>query len=473
MNKGIIRQVVAILFCLFLIGCSIREETTGGRRPAVVIDSENVDSGSTDGESVVESTNNNNRGDERSCHQEFDNEDLINLVVITGNRANTSEIPIGSALDDILCDFVGRTFEISNLAAQGNIAFVVSDGEPWRAEVIGQNGRPADLSVSANNDYMLNNRIRNSISHVILPFMDSDHLMAQTEEADLFEALHIASRIIRDMDSDRENHILIVDSGITTAGHIDMREFDILENGVSAEIVNRLSAAGLLPNLSDVAVSFFNIGGGAYPQQVPSGPVEDALKAFWRDIIEATGAQILQMQGRSEGGNPRTVEGGFPFVSNVEFETPEVDFSDLRSEVFSADHLGFIANESEFINEMLSRDILAETARTLTPFLQNNPAHLVYIVGSQAVGPDGLAGGYTLSLERAGRVKDLLVTEFNLPAAQLIAVGAGTTPLSWRNTDEFESGQWRDDLAEQNRVVAVIPSTAEEMVELRSNGLID
>jgi len=470
MNKRIIRSIVVILFCLFLVGCSARETTSSGRRQAA-----------GGNESVVENTSNNNqgetnrgetnRGEARSCHQEFDNEDLINLVVITGNRANTSEIPIGSVVDDIFCDLVGRTFEISNLEAEGNIAFVVSDGEPWRADVIGQNGRPADLRVSANNTYVLNNRIRNTISHVVLPFMDSDHLMAQTEEADLFEALHIASRILRDMNPGRKNHILIIDSGITTVGHIDMREFDIMGVGVSSEIVSRLEAAGLLPDLFGVGISFFNIGASAYPQQVPSGPVEAALKSFWSDIIRATGAQILQMQGRSEGGIPRTVNNGYPFVSNVEFYTPQVDFSDLRSEVFSAEHLGFIASESEFIDEIHARNALATTAETLIPFLNSNPAHIAYIVGSQAVGPDGFAG-YTLSLERALRVKDLLVSELNLPAAQLVAIGAGTTPLSWRNTDEFETGEWRDDLAERNRLVAIIPSTADEMIELRSQGFV-
>jgi len=468
MNKGIIRLVAAILFCLFLVGCQGGRTTNDRRQVAgggerTVVNNESANN---------ENTNNNTQGEERICHQEFGGEELINLVVITGNRANTSEIPVGSAVDDIFCKLVGRTFEISNLEAEGNIAFVVSDGDPWRAEVMAQNNRPADLRVSANNSYVLNNRIRETISHVILPFMDSEYLMAQTEEGDLFEALHIASRILRDMASDRENHILIIDSGITTAGHIDMREFDIMESGVTGEIISRLVAAGLMPNLSGVNISFFNIGGGTHPQQVPSGPVEDALMAFWHDILGATGAQVLQMQGRSEGGSPRTVDNGYPFVSAVEFDTPEVDFSDLRSEVFSAEHLGFIANESQFINEEHSRNILATTAQTLRPFLENNPSHFVYIVGSQAAGPYDYSG-YALSLERAERVKDLLVSEFNLSEAQLVAIGAGTTSLSWRNTDEFEGEQWSDDLAEQNRVVAIIPATADEMVELRSNGLVN
>ena len=465
MNKKIIWSIMVLLLCLFFVGCGGQSGVTNNDRRQAA--------GGGNSANSTENSATNERERTRACHQEVGSEALINLVVITGNRANTSEIPLGSAVDDVFCNLVGRTFEISNLEAEGNIAFVVSDGAPWRAEVLDQNGRPTDLRVSANNEYVLNNRIRNTISHTILPFMDSEHLMAQHEEADLFEALHMASRILRDMDSSRENHILIIDSGITTAGHLDMREFNIMENGVTAEVVHRLEAADLLPDLQDVTISFFNIGGGADPQQILSGPTEDALITFWHDIIEATGAHILHMQGRSEGGSPRLVANGYPFVSVVEFDVPEIDLSDLRSEVFSAEHLGFIADESEFIDERYSRDVLATTAETLDAFLRNNPMHTVYIIGSQAMGPERNTTEYALSLERAERVKDLLISEFNLPESQLIAIGAGTTPLSWRNTDEFEAGVWRDELARQNRVVAIIPSTAEEMTELRSHGLID
>ena len=420
-----------------------------------------------------ENTSNNSREEVRTCNQEVGTEALINLVVITGNRANTSEVPLGGAVDDIFCNLIGRTFEISNLEAEGHIAFVVSDGDPWRADVLDQNGRPANLRVSANNEYVLTNRIRSAISQTILPFMDSDHLMAQTEEADLFEALHIANRVLRDMDPARENHILIIDSGITTTGHIDMREFNILEAGVTDVIVDRLEAASLLPDLQGVNVSFFNIGSVAYPQQIHSGPVEDALVTFWHDILQATGARILHMQGRSEGGQARTVGTGYPFVSPVEFDEPDFDLSDLRSEVFSAEHLGFIADSSEFINEEYAINILSATTEKLTLFLQSSSSNTVYIVGSQAEGPTRNTAGYILSQERAHRIRDLLISEFNLPEAQLIPIGAGTTPLSWRNTDEFDAGVWRDELASENRVVAIIPSTAEEMLELRDNGFVE
>ena len=463
MNKRGIWLGMAILFCLFLIGCSNQERTTSnGRRQAA------GGSGSS-----AESTSNSSSEQARICQQAFGTENLINLVVIVGNRANTSEMPVGGVVDDVFCNLLGRTFEVSHLEAQANVAFVVSDGAPWRAEVLGPNGQLADLRVSANNDYMLSNRISHTISQVILPFMDSEHLMAQHEEADLFEALHVANRILRDMESGRENHILIIDSGITTAGHIDMSTFDILENDVTDEVVNRLEAADLLPDLSHVFVSFFNIGGSAEPQQVPSGPVEAALMTFWSDIIGATGAQVLQMQGRGEGGRPRLMEQGYPFVSLVEFDVPVLDLSDLRSEIFSEESLGFIADGSAFMDETYSKSMLATTAQTLTAFFQSNEAYTIYIVGSQAGGPAQNTTEYALSLERAQRVKALLISEFNLPETRITAVGAGTTVLSWRNTDEFTAGEWRDDLAEQNRVVAIIPSTAVEMMELRSNGLID
>ena len=456
MSKKMIQPLV-ILFCLLLASCTGSGTTTDRRQ---------VTGGG-------DTNSNHQRQVARSCEWEFESKELINLVVIMGNRANTYELPAGSVVDNVFCELVGRTFEVSNLAATGNVAFVVSDGDPWRADVMGQNGRPADLSVSANNEYMLNNRIRNTINNEILPFMDSDHLRAQNEEADLLEALHVANRILRDMDSGRENHLLIIDSGITTAGHINMREFNLLKDGVAEEVVTRLKAAALLPDLTGVNISFYNIGSGAYPQQIPSGPVEAALISFWQGVLQTTGAELLQIQGRSEGGTPRTLGNGYPFVSNVAFDVIELDFSDLRSEVFTAASLGFIADEREFINERHAREVLSATAINLRPFLGSDPTHTVYIVGSQAVGPLGQTTEYALSLERANRVRELLITEFNLPESQLIAIGAGTTTLSWRNTEEFVAGVWRDELAEQNRVVAIIPATAAEIGELRRHGFIE
>lgn len=461
--------LIVSLFCLLLVGCANSNETNTERRQAVGEPAQN----SNNSNEIAVNESNNQRREARNCQPEVSNEQLINLVVIVGNRANTSEIPHGSNADEIFCNLVGRTFEISNLEAQGNIAFVISDGNPSRVEILGQNDRPADLSVTANNSYMLNNRIGNTISNTILPFMDSVHLRAQSPEADLFEALHVASRILRDMDPQRENHLLIIDSGITTTGHLDMREFNILEPDTSAIIVQRLKEASLLPDLQDVSVSMFNIGGVSAPQAILSGPVEGALMTFWQNIINSTGANLLHLQGRSEGGNSRQVQDGYPFVSIVEFETPILDLSDLKSEIFSAQSLGFIGDKSEFIDDATARAVIAETATTLLPFLENNPDHMIYIVGSQAVGSANNTEEYQLSLERAQRVKDLLSTEFNLPASQLIAIGAGTTSLSWRNTDEFIDGVWHDELAEQNRVVAIVPSTAEEMVELRIQGVID
>lgn len=454
------------LFSLLLASCGRSSGETTERRQAAsnqASQNSNEAAGNSSGD----------RSQTRTCQPEVNGGELINLVVIVGNRANTSEIPAGSVVDDLFCEMVGQTFEISGLEAQGNIAFVISDGNPSRVEMLGQNNRPADLSVSANNSYMLNNRIENTISNTILPFMDSIHLRAQNPEADLFEALHVASRVLRDMNPERENHILIIDSGITTTGHLDMREFNILEPGISSEIIFRLNEASLLPDLHDVNVSLFNIGGVSAPQSILSGPIEGALMTFWQHIIQSSGANILHLQGRSEGGNPRLVQDGYPFVSIVEFETPVLDLSDLRSEIFSAQSLGFLGDQSEFIDDATARAVLSTTAESLIPFLESNPSHTIYVVGSQAAGMGNSTAEYQLSLERAQRVRDLLVLEFDLPSERLVAIGAGTTVLSWRNTEEFVDGVWDNSLAERNRVVAIIPSTAEEVWELRGQGLVD
>ena len=458
MKKGI-NLLLPALAALILVGCSGSNPTA--RRSA----GESSSAGRTPPSEERRAAN---EQAVRSCPSLNDEGERVNLVVIAGNRSNTYELPAGSRADEVFCSLVARTFERSNLEASGNVAFVVSDGDPWQAQVLAPNGRPDHLQVSANNDYMLNNRIQSTISHVILPFMDSEHLQAKNREADLLEALKVASRILRDMDPARENHLLIIDSGITTAGHIDMREFDVMEDGVGAEVRRRLQDASLLPDLAGVNVSFFHIGSGAYPQQVHSGPLEEALMAFWRQILEGGGANVLQMQGRSIGGNPRT---GLPFVSPVDFNAPEIDLSDLQSIVFSEEMLGFLGGTSEFLDEEAAKGALRATALELAAFLRAHPENHVYIVGSQARTQGG--SDLDISQSRADRVKGLLVSEFGLFEERLISIGANVTEFSWRNTDEFLDGQWSDGRAQENRVVAIIPNRAPEASELRVNGLID
>lgn len=455
-------KLAILTVALFLVGCGQATEQPRRQPPPSVTGG--AGSGQVADTSLAPAIQRPNR----SCPEAQTTEAPINLVVIAGNRANTYFMPENSHAEAAFCQLVGQTFAINGLEAEGNIAFVISDGNPWQADIMGANNRPADLQVSANNDYVLNNRITGIISNVILPFKDSEHAEARYEEADLLEALHVAERILRDMDPTRENHLLIIDSGITTTGHLDMNQFTVTDTGVAEEVANRLEGAGLLPDLSGVNLSFFNIGSGAAPQQVPTGPVEEALVHFWTTLLGRTGAS-LQIQGRSVGSHVRT---GLPQVTPVNFEAPVVDLSDLRSEIFSEETLGFVAGESDFINEAASIEALAQTAAQLSGFLASNPTNHVYIVGSQAQGPDRHLGS-ALSQRRAQRVRDLLVSEFNLPSGQVVAIGGGVTEFSWRHTDEFLNGVWADDLAAQNRVVALIPSSAAEMEELRSHGFVD
>lgn len=466
MNKKFFGTTACLIVLLILFGCGNQNSGTPRRqasgeqeRPPANVANE-------------PQTPQANRGNSRNCDGGLETNEQINLVIIVGQRANTTAPPTGGNLDDYLCQRIGQTFTIDGLSATSNVAFITSDSAPGERPIVNANGRPADLTVTANNSYMLNNRIQSLISHTILPFMDADGMNATAPEADLFEALHVAARLFRDMDQDRTNHLIIIDSGITTAGHLDMRDFNILETDVPTEILTRLKEASLLPDLNDVIVSHFNIGNVSAPQMNVSGPIEGGIREFWHTILTGSGATVHQMQLRSEGGTTLQVTDGFPFVSVVEFNVPEFDLSDLNSQFFPASSLGFIADTDQFVDEPTARAVIHETGQNLVAYLAQNPTHHIYIVGSQARGPAN-ADGFDLSYARARRVKTLLVDNFHIDPNRLRPIGGGTTPLSWRNAEEFLDGEWQDQLAELNRIVAIIPSTAPEAFELRLTGLTD
>lgn len=91
------------------------------------------------------------------------------------------------------------------------------------------------------------------------------------------------------------------------------------------------------------------------------------------------------------------------------------------------------------------------TLAALAGFLKEDPARSVALVGhTDALG--GLAGNTALSRARAASVRERLIAEYAVPAAQLTAEGVGF--LAPRATNQTEDGRARN-----RRVEAIVTST--------------
>jgi len=423
--------------------------------------------------------------------------EALNLAVIVGNRANS--LTLGPNEIDVASDLIRQAFEEDGNTATGHIAFIISDGNPQQVPLVDRLGRPQELFVEGRNYRSRDNQRDDLIDNTIIPFLDGAHMQAQTEEADLLQAIHMANNALRTMPSDRESHLLIIDSGITTTGQIDLTRLNIQDEDFDAQsFVDELLAQNQLPDLSDINVTFIDLGGatgalgGAAPagsQQVPQHAVDD-LQELWEEVIAASNGDLVYMSqaGYFIGRVPllyHEAEDSLPFVSSVNFTTPESSLlipidesmSDeeyekiMDSLTFYGAELGFIAYEDILRDPVNTANILRNASVFLSQYLAEDTNRYAYVVGSEAA--SRTPRRETLSEERAERIIQILVDEFDLPAERLHAVGGGTTILPWRNADERPNGVWNEPNGQLNRVVAIVPSFSTRVSALEEAGLID
>ena len=65
-----------------------------------------------------------------------------------------------------------------------------------------------------------------------------------------------------------------------------------------------------------------------------------------------------------------------------------------------------------------------------------------------------------------------MVQYYHVPQDSLVIVDAGTSEFSWRPGHEFIDGELNRENQQSSRMVALIPSSAAEVSELRQQGYI-
>jgi len=399
----------------------------------------------------------------------------INLVVIIGNRANSYTL---SSADIVRVEEKVRqsfTSTGTNFNVVANIWIIVNDGSPWLLDI----GR---IEVSANNARFQQERaIPNSVETLMDYILNT---RATNEESDLLEALILATRALSNIQNDRDNHVLIIDTGITTYGNLDMTVVNI-QAVPHDEIIHIFYDAEALPEMEGITVTFLNIANAAYPQEVPR-PAENSIMGFWASFFEATGAALNPMSLPMPGLSPRTIEDGYPYVTVVDFDDlPPIAFptptptptptpeptqeptptpTPVPLALLEMETLGFVAESAELLwgrNHAIS--VIWDYVYGVDgiwAYLESNPESMLFIIGSEArIHPTSSNPTEpALSTARARVVRNILVYDFGIPQNMIAYLGAGTTVFPWRNAIEFPDGFNRDESqAMLNRVVAIIP----------------
>lgn len=431
----------------------------------------------------------------------------ISLVVILGFHANACR-PSREMLENSgLALLVEQAIDyykdsVGDIHAEANVKFILCDGEPEVIE-LKLDGEPINMHFMSGNKPSLQEDLSYLSEDIITALMDPD-LMADDEEVDLLAALSMAGDLLRS-DPGRQNHIMVIDAGLNTAGFLKMQDPAVCERiqaigkagaaeGAADDAAKKAAAAlveelpsGSIADLKDIYVTYHGLGNvdNITQKTITDQLVKDSLLNFWTAFFKESGATLVMdlVFTVNENGTPMVHNSdsesdedvGYPFVSSVPFVSEELQWmpsggSNNGTGVqepeaplsFNANTLAFESQSHEFRNYAKAVAEIKSRQDYFDRILEQDPNAIFYVVGSIAkTSPERTREEGSLSGERANEVAKIMVKECGIPADQIRIIPAGLTVLSWRCAEEFPGGVRTDETPanmQRNRVVAIVPS---------------
>ena len=270
-------------------------------------------------------------------------------------------------------------------------------------------------------------------------------MRATSNESDLLQALSIAETVLNET-STYNPQIIIIDSGISTAGHVNLLDVQLLEDLTRIEslmdFVDYLEKNSLLPNFKGCETTWLGFGETAGAQMPLSKRDRARLELLWTDILYSSYCDIEIKEIMPKGVEPSVTDEALPFVSAVEvskeIKTVPVGFS-----------VEFLGDSIKFSDEKKALDALY----TLGMKLKKNKKNVLIIGSTANHGSKEVA--IALSEARALLVYDIL-TGFGVDEEQLEIIGLGyDSPFSGYN-------------AEVARNVSIIDKESDLAIEIKN-----
>ena len=399
-----------------------------------------------------------------SCNN--DDAPPVALVIVIGKHANQN------AFSDDSYSTVKSL--VARAVYGGKVDIIIADGKPRRIEILDKNGKPQKFAQDANNNKIKKARI-DSYADTVLAFLQSEATCAVYPEVDLLAAIVEAERALHDS-TIGEKYIIVMDTGVSTTGRVDLHSLDIDNKETSDIIAAFKEQAGILPNLTGYKIHFIGFGDVAEPQILPD-ITRPKLEALWREVFIACGAlaRDIKIHVSPSGARPNHYsedEGGFPFVSAVQFEFKPMLSPTVGESSLILPDVGFFADSSEFLDQDKAKNILASYADAIIAHLEKNPDKKLYLLGTSATVIPGGEGDIELSQKRANMLKDAL-TELNVPASRLISLGVGARVPAALRVNEFRDGRFDSSLAQANRKATIYEGDDEDFLEILAFNDID
>lgn len=115
---------------------------------------------------------------------------------------------------------------------------------------------------------------------------------AEKPESDMLSALSLAASSLAHASGDCT--ILVVDSGVSTAGAMAFQNTGLLEPHADVDaMIERMRSAGTLPDLTGVTVRWFGLGSVEEPQPLLDTAAKNRLKNLWTKLITAANGEVV------------------------------------------------------------------------------------------------------------------------------------------------------------------------------------
>lgn len=356
----------------------------------------------------------------------------VAVAVVLGNRQNTKKPNLnGSALNSLVQQAIKSACFIS---------WTVVDGQPQCKN---------EYKISAPSTAGLSetqiNRIYTQETSSTLSNMAATK--AETPEADVLQAIDIASRSLSDAPQGASKQLIVLDSGLSTAGALNFTTSDFLDADSNVAI-NHLATNKDIPDLSGITVTFVGLGDVSLPQQQLTGPEADNLKSIWTGIVKKGGGKVNILNSLSGEAGPIT---GYPVVTPVSGLTVATTSFDNSSAVVFRNIL-FTGDSAKYVDIQAATSALQPAAS----YMKAHPDYSILLIGTTAGDGDK---DYCLNLSkaRAEAVRATLIS-MGISGDRITTVGQGYED-EWHLPD-VSSGYLIESVAALNRKVVLLDASS-------------
>lgn len=396
------------------------------------------------------------------------------LAILVGNHANSKQYEFQ------LDEKVKQVY-----TSLGNICIINIDGNP---EVIRKKNNEmagcfnAEFLHESQNDKQfekiwLREYLEPQVSEFNKYFEKS---CANDPEVDTLKALQIAADALYSIETNMarkvNKEIIIYDTGLCTTGRLNFLDENCLkliendkklwEDDVSLQevedIINDLDNHAELPNLSDIAVTWFGIGEVSEPQQEFNNLNKQNLQYIWGELLKEANVSSSTSLGVDSKYNIFAPASTYGIQTSEYPVTPIVFWDKIGNEeipkITEEKVGGFMPEFEEYCS-------IEKAESEIYPYAQNilhYPNQEILLVGTTS---SWNGGSVSLSAKRAEKVKSTLV-KFGVPEDKISVIGLGYNLELCM--DDSPNGFFDESIAKENRAVFILPFNSEKAQKINS-----